>query len=556
MAATQNCTPAVESQVREIVSLLSKTAKNYQVYLPNNRIFQSSLAELRHAFEIYLDEYEVLTLAVKEFEMLYDTVPVYSNQDRYQSIAFRMYRDGVRLVSFHRGISEEDLVAFFEALTRCLDRENLEEDFVTLLWEKDLQSITYYEVSDYDTSYEKCRPGAAEGMDPEFRLPSATMAEAQWTDVTREVERIMPALDLTPGDLDEVKNLAFVVEDDRFLRRAWQVLSSTFEASDPRETCLDLENGVTGFLDLCVDHRQLGSAAEVLSDLKGRYGAVPGSDVRSALSRIVESRHSDANMEVVGTCLASDRETDQDQCLAYLSQLSPAALPSVMKLLPKCSHQSARQILVMSMASIGKEDPAGIAKCTEGESEDEVDAILDALAAVGSESALVCAMEFREQSSPKIRAKVASLASRARNDVAIKVTQALIQDQHPTVRRKALASLVEIGGERCMETLVRLFTSREFNLLPRDRKTSMLLATRRLPPEGQKQVLETVFKMRGWRHRRSMDDTKAALVDILHLMPSEVVDYFEDNLAQCAPRSLEKAIDAALRKVRRDEPTR
>jgi hypothetical protein len=555
MAATQNCTPVVESQVREIASLLSKTAKNYQVYLPNNRIFQSSLAELRQAFGVYLDEYEVLTLAVKEFELLYDTLPVYSNQDKYQSIAFRMYRDGVRLVSFHRGISEEELVAFFEALTRCLDRENLEEDFVTLLWEKDLQSITYYEVSDYDTSYEKRRADAADTIDPEFRVPAADPAESPWTDVTREVEKLMPALDLTPGDLEEVKSLAFVVEDDRFLRRAWQVLSSTFEASDPRETCLDLENAVTGFLDLCVEHRQLGSAAEVLADVKSRYGAVPGSDVRSALSRIVESRHSDANMEVVGACLASDREVDQEQCLTYLSQLSPAALPSVVKLLPKCSHQSARQILVMSMASIGKDDAAGIAKCAECESEDEAEVVLDALAAVGTEGALTCAMESRAHGSPKIRAKVASLAARARSDMAIQVTQALIKDQHSTVRRKALASLVEIGGERCMETLVGLFTSREFNLLARDRKTSMLLAMRRLPPEGQKRILDTVFKMRSWRHRRSLDDTKAAMVDILHLLPSEVVDYFEDNLATHAPRSLDKAIDAALKKVRRDEPT-
>ena len=39
---------------------------------------------------------------VKEFELLFDTVPVYSNQDKHQSIAFRMYRDGVRLISFHR----------------------------------------------------------------------------------------------------------------------------------------------------------------------------------------------------------------------------------------------------------------------------------------------------------------------------------------------------------------------------------------------------------------------------------------------------------------------
>ena len=140
MTVTQNSTsvaPVLESQVREIASLLSKAAKNYQVYLPNNRMFLSSLAEVKQALQTFLEENDVLTLVVKEFELLYDSLAVYSNQDKHQSIAFRMYRDGVRLMSFHKGISEEELLAFFETLTRCLDSDSLEEDFVTLLWEKE-----------------------------------------------------------------------------------------------------------------------------------------------------------------------------------------------------------------------------------------------------------------------------------------------------------------------------------------------------------------------------------------------------------------------------------
>lgn len=555
MAVTDKCSPAVESQVREIASLISKAAKNYQVYLPNNRIFLASLAEAKQALECYVDENEVLTLVVKEFELQFEGVPVYSNDDKHQSLAFRMYRDGVRLISFHKGIPEEEMIAFFEALTKCLECENLEEDFVTLLWEKDLQSITYYEVSDYDTGSENRRKDAADGIDPEFRVPTGDLAEIQWNEVTQDVERMMPALELTPGDLDEVKNLAFVVEDDLFLKRSWQVICSTLDLSGTRDTFLDLSNAISGFIDVCVQMKQLGSAAEVLSDVRSRYAALADPDADAVLAKIIESRASEANMKVVGDCLAGDRESEYDQCLAYLSQLCPAALPSVVALLPRCTRQSARQVVVMSMASIGRDDPGAILRCSDSDSEDVVAAALDALAAVGSEDALMCAMEFRDHPSPKMRAEVASLAARLRNGMAFDVAQSMTQDQNAGVRRKALASMVEIGGDRCVQTLVALFTSKEFNLLPRDRKTGMLLVTRRLPAEGQIQIMETIFKMRGWMRRRSLEETKTAVVDILHLMHRDAVDYFADNLAQTASGTLRRAIDLALKKARRDDST-
>jgi len=554
MAATENCSSAVESQVRDIVSLLSKAAKNYQVYLPNNRIFLASLAEAKQNLERYIDEYEVLTLVVKEFELQFEGVPVYSNDDKHQSLAFRMYRDGVRLISFHKGISEDEMVAFFEALTKCLECENLEEDFVTILWEKDLQSITYYEVTDYDASCEHRRKDVADGIDPEFRVPTADVGELEWNDVAQDVEKMIPALDLTAGDLDEVKNLAFVVEDDLFLKRSWQVICSTLDLCDTRETCLDLCNAIAGFIDICVQMRQLGSAAEVLSDARSRYGALGDPEGDAALTRIMESRHSEANMKVIADCLAGERESEYDQCLAYLSQLWPVALPSVVALLPKCTRQSARQVVVMSMASIGKDDPGAILRCSEPDSEELAGAALEALAAIGSENALLCAMEFRDHRSPRIRAEVASLASHLKNGMAFEVAQAMTQDENATVRRKALASLVEIGGDRCIRTLADLFTSKEFNLLPRDRKTSMLLVTRRLPAEGQIQMMEAIFKMRGWLRKRSLEETKAAVVDILHLMDKEAVDFFADNLAPSVSGTLRRAIDVALKKVRRDEP--
>ncbi|HVP57816.1 MAG TPA: HEAT repeat domain-containing protein [bacterium] len=555
MTDTERCAPVAEAEVREIATLLSKAAKNYQVYLPNNRMFISSLAEVKKALERYLEAHEILTLVVKEFELVFDGATVYSNPDKHQSLAFRMYRDGVRLISFHSGITEEELIAFFEALTKCLECENLEEDFVTILWEKDLQSITYYEVSDYDTDYEQ-RRGAARNIDPEFQAVGPIGEMVEWTEVAKDVERLMPALELSSGDLEEAKGLNLGIEDDLFIKRIWQVVSSTLEVANAKETCLDIENAIVGLLDLCVSTRQLGAAAEVLSEITTKFGALGSEDVLAARSRIVESRHSEANMKVIAQILSGGTEAQHDQCQAYLSQLGPAALPAIVGMLPGCTRQSARQTIVLSMASIAKSDPAQIVRCAESASEEESDAILDALAAIGNENALACAMRLHTNPSSKIRAKVASLAGRLKSRAAVEVTQTLLQDENPSVRRTALGSIVEIGGSGCVQTLANLFTSKEFNLLERDRKTSMLLALRKLSSEDQKNVVEAVMGMHGWRLRKALEETKSAVIDILHLMHPDVVDYFDDELLQHLSGRLRKAAEHAIKKARRDERIR
>jgi hypothetical protein len=175
---------------------------------------------------------------------------------------------------------------------------------------------------------------------------------------------------------------------------------------------------------------------------------------------------------------------------------------------------------------------------------------------MGSEEALTAAMGLHDHPSPKIRAKVVGLAPRLGNQAAADVAHALAQDQNPTVKRRALASLAEIGGERCVGTLVDLFTSREFIVLPRDKKTSMLTVTRSLPSADQQRVMDAIFQARGWLKRRQIEDTKAAVVEVLHLMHRDAVRYFADNLAERAPESLREPIDLALKKVWRDDHER
>jgi hypothetical protein len=539
---------SLTDEAREIANHLSKAAKNYQMYLSNNRMFLASLEELKQALDRYLELNDVLTFVVKEFELLHQNEPVYSNSDKYQSLAFRMYRDGIRLISFHRDISRDEIVAFLDVLARCMETDNLEEDFVTLLWEKDLQAITYYEINDFEGDDKAQKRGA-----PDAKAAASSSrpdsAEPHWKRVTPEIKHLMPSLTLTSDDLREVKDLAFGVEDDYFLRRAWQVIRQTFVHDDSTETYLDMENMLTGFIDTCLARRQIGIAAEALGEAKTWYAMLDEETLRQTMARIIQSRYDERNMAAIGGVLADGRQAEHEECIAYLSLLDSGALPSILRLLPRCQDQSARHVVISCMAALGRQCPDAIAGSANQDSPEEVEAVIDALDTIGSPEALTSAIRFGRHPLARIRSRVATLAGKLRTQAALELTQALIQDTDHSVKLRALASMVEIGGERSAQALVSLFTSKEFNNYPHDRKLSMLIIIRNMRPDAQEEVILAIFRMRGLFRRKAFDDTKAALVEIIHLMDQDVAGDCLEQLADHSSGKLKRAAENALRKI-------
>lgn len=555
METGQDSTSVVEAEVKELANLLSKAAKNYQMYLSNNRMFTSSMDDLKSALDQFLEEHEVLTFVVKEFELVHRNIPVYSNTDKFQSIAFRMYRDGVRLISFHSGITKNELIALFEALTKCMEVDNHEEDFVTLLWEKDLESITYYEVNDFESNVDHSKKGDRKKGQLKPDLGNQKLADSRSNQVSRDVERLKPTLSLTAEDLQEVQDLAFTVDDDFFLRRAWQVFVLAFEADTSKETYLDLENGIIGFLDTCITNRHMGLAAEALAAAKSVYGSSDDGDVTDALARILASRHSERNIGIIEQIMATGREIDHFQCGGYLARLGVGAIPVILKLLPVCTKQSARHTVVLSVASLAEKCPGEILRSIDTTSPEEVEAVLDMLDTIGTEAALEVALGFSKHTSARVRARVASLAGGLKTATASNVADALVNDPDDSVRRRAVVSLVKIRGEGAVETLARLFTSKEFGQLSHDSKLSMLVAVRNLSSTAQMQVIRAVLKMRGFLRRKHIEDTKSTLVEIMHLMDPDTAFEALDMLVNTASGKLAKSARTALKKVRNADRT-
>ena len=121
---------------------LAHTARSFVLYEAHNERIRGFLQEVRARVETYLRTYGALVVEVRPWELAVDGEVVYAEPDRERSMAFRLYRDGVRRLTFHPDLDWSELVTLVGILSiRYKGIRTQEDDIVTLLWRAGFANI-------------------------------------------------------------------------------------------------------------------------------------------------------------------------------------------------------------------------------------------------------------------------------------------------------------------------------------------------------------------------------------------------------------------------------
>ncbi len=130
--------------IKRVLKLLDKTAKSNRTYGATNPVAQKFSHQLFEELTVHLTTYSKLTFLVQRTALLCKEYVVYqAEQDgRGESLAFKLYADGIRELSLHQGLTEEDLGFFLDSLWGGLDPGKDDDDIVTRIWERNLSSLS------------------------------------------------------------------------------------------------------------------------------------------------------------------------------------------------------------------------------------------------------------------------------------------------------------------------------------------------------------------------------------------------------------------------------
>lgn len=136
--------PLPPQQVEELIRTVVKAVRAFQMYLPNNPIYQRSIDALRAAFNPIWANVSVLTLKVVETDLVWEDQVVYHQPVRTESFAWSLYKDGLRLLVLRPGVEDEELAVFLQTIVRArLLAPDAGDDLLTLLWEHDYTLLDY-----------------------------------------------------------------------------------------------------------------------------------------------------------------------------------------------------------------------------------------------------------------------------------------------------------------------------------------------------------------------------------------------------------------------------
>jgi hypothetical protein len=132
------------ASVKRVLTLLDKTAKSSRTYGSTNPVAQKFFQQLFEGLTTHLTTYSKLAFLIQRSELYFNGEVVYrSEQDsNNESVAFKLYADGIRELAFLEGLATEDLSYFIDSLWGSLDSEEDDDDIVTRLWSKNLSTMT------------------------------------------------------------------------------------------------------------------------------------------------------------------------------------------------------------------------------------------------------------------------------------------------------------------------------------------------------------------------------------------------------------------------------
>jgi hypothetical protein len=132
------------AHVEELIKTLIKALRAFQMYLPNNPIYQKAQANIVEAFRPIWEATDHLVLSIVETDFVWEENVVYSQPTKNESLAWSLYKDGMRILSIKPGAEQLELPRFLEVVQKARMLPNdADDDLNTLLWEQQFEKIEY-----------------------------------------------------------------------------------------------------------------------------------------------------------------------------------------------------------------------------------------------------------------------------------------------------------------------------------------------------------------------------------------------------------------------------
>ena len=546
--------PVVE--VRGLFVVLAKALRAFQLYDDNNPVRKRFVTSLREAFEQLWQEVEGLHLSIEEHRILLVGEEVYENSSRSDSLAFLLYKDGIRDVTLLPGVEGQELDKVLTVLRRARLLKTAEgDDLLTMLWEQDLE---FFKCTSVDQIAEGAELPTAQAEEERAGLAQVLEGEVEDADDDAGEEAGTAAGDRPPPkvgqdfsptlyalDPDEKEQLRQSLEAEMSRDIRHDVLAALFdrleEAQYP-ERKSEILMIIRELMPSLLSRGAVESAADVLEEL-AQARAEPGilDEVRQGeCDRLLDDLSSVETVEELVRGLQDGTiDVSADVLGRLLKFLRPSALPTLLQAAEQEEMPALKETLRGAVHGIAEENREAVLALLEHMNPVLTSGAVRLVGEMGITDAAPKLAGLISHPDTAVRLALVGAAQLLREVSTTDMLVAALSDEESDVRVTAAEALATLMHEPATPVLKGLVTGKEIRQADITEKIALFESYGLLGGAGAVDVLGELLNKKGFFGRREPSEIRASAARALGKAG------FPE--AQDALRAAEKDDDAVVR---------
>jgi len=469
-------------QARDVMNFFVKTIKASRLYPPENPRPGEFRDQFFRKLQLFLEKYHSFVFQIGEYDFSFKGKILYENRDLNSSLAFQLYKDGMRELRFMEGLEEGEFRELMDIIRRAENINKLEDDVVTMMWEADFVHISYLATDefldesgvtipqnvnefrnnltfkpvahnvDYDLGDE-----AEEGQIDLYAILSQREEELQTPNANRSLYFLAP---------DELERLRKEVENETAPSAVFGIMDILFEIlaleKEP-EPYHDAVNVLNRMVDALLTLGEFQKASDLLSRMNIILNTYQLSDWQATIiQKFIEDAGEPQRIASIGKVLEKGKEVRLEEILKYLLNLRPNSISPLMNLLGDLENSKARRALCDVICELGKNTVELITPFINDSRWYLVRNVIYILSRIGKEQALPYIFKGFGHREPRVRREAVQALGLIGSPRASAILVRALNDEDTQIRSLAALNLAKVVKKDSLPHLLEAVQAKEF----------------------------------------------------------------------------------------------
>ncbi len=534
---------------KDVIQAFLKSKKILRMYPQNNPIYVKTLEDSYSRFKEFFYFKDELNLKIRQLEIYYGSDQVYQNPEKEDNLALFFFKDGLREITFKKGLTAEEMEDFFKIISLDFDREVVDDDIVTLFWEKDFQNIQYIVDETFladEEDYENT--AVTEVMEKETDTDELMKA---YSDAFKD-EEDAKELSVIPLSEKDLQMLYKHLEKDAMdkTEKLFSILFELFYAGEIKDDFSEAVDFFTGAMEYTIRLGNIPLVTQVLNTFQKIIDNKNISeDIKKHARRALFFAGNDKVIGLIGELLDSGQEIEEKVFEDYVKFLDKSSIVPFMRILGELKTIHARKLVIEALVAVGPKDILTLAKGLGDARWYVVRNIIYILRKIGDKRAVDYLLKTVTHGDIRVRKEVIrTLGELGGGGVLVALRDCLV-DPDQQVRSAALRALGNVGSEAAKRVILDKISANEFKDKDFEEKKEYFEVLSRWKDEEVLNYLGKLIKKSAFFGRSKIFENKACAAYCLGLIGNSDALPLLNKHKNSGNKLLREFVSTALKRI-------